>query len=132
MKTLIQIFFFLMTLLVAFSCNKIRVTDLTYEGYIYKDTVNSPPYPGIQITLEGCGSCDSDRLWDCPPGGGCSRITIGQSTTDASGHFSIKGKEVSSHTYFVYTSSKYHDYINISGCSEKDLNTNAYTRLLKK
>ncbi|HKC68550.1 MAG TPA: hypothetical protein VKG26_09980 [Bacteroidia bacterium] len=74
------------------TCGKQKLfEDVTWEGHVY-DSIGNPA-KGITMTLNGCDQ-DPDHSAACN-----NPFTIGTSTTDASGHFYIKGKAARSYWY---------------------------------
>lgn len=74
------------------TCGKQKLFEtVVWEGYV-RDTTGKP-IQGVTLALEGCNQ-DADHSAGC-----ASPFTIGTSTTDASGHFYIKGKAASSGWY---------------------------------
>ena len=74
------------------TCGKQKLFEtVVWEGYV-RDSVGKP-IQGVTLALEGCYQ-DADRSAGCG-----SPFTIGTSTTDATGHFYIKGKAARSGWY---------------------------------
>jgi len=96
MKTLKRLFIIAIFLGLVFlntTCGKQSLfSNVTWEGHVY-DSIGNPA-KGITLVLDGCYQ-DADHSAGC-----ASPFTIGTSTTDASGHFSIKGKAATSGWYW--------------------------------
>jgi hypothetical protein len=80
-------------------CKKKLFKKITFEGVVYDHKTNGVPVAGIKVTLKACGGGSGDKVMTCS----YDQFTIGEATTDASGHFYIHNKAASSDVYFVYT-----------------------------
>lgn len=126
MKSLSKIFLLSILIGITFlttTCGKQKLfKNVVWEGHVYDST--GKPYQGITLSLEGCDQ-DPDHS------GGCTGpFTIGTSTTDASGHFYIKGKAARSYWYSPVISGingmYWNSYLPIQA---NELSTSHYTEI---
>ena len=118
MKTINKLLLFAIIVVIVITsstCDKSPIYYITYEGHIY-DTIGGSPASGIHIILRACQSGNGDKNSSCYT---CTRIDIGDATTDASGYFKIRDKRPINRQYFVYYSNKYIDCISDSDLSNK-------------
>jgi protocatechuate 3,4-dioxygenase beta subunit len=101
MKILSKIFFVLILLGFTFlntTCNKKAFTKITWQGYVY-DTINGKPVEGVWISLNACDAGDSHEE--------CSFFRVGQSVSDAKGHFYIHNEAARSNRYEISVNGLY-------------------------
>lgn len=102
------------------TCKKIWFSGLVYSGNV--TDLHGNPVQGVLVTLNACGGGRADE-WQLACWG--HQIEIGNSTTDASGHFSIHGRKSRINSYFVIVSHNNVNYgINPDGLNENQLSSN--------
>ncbi len=93
-------------ILLAINCTTSKTTDadLIYQGSVYDK--NNVPVPGISIVLGTCAGGSADQ-WSS----GCvqNQFIIGTATTDAHGHFIIKGKQSKINDYWPKINGMYYN-----------------------
>jgi len=106
---------FIITLLGFFflnnSCKKSWLKKVTYEGHVY-DTIGGQPVKGVWIYLAAC----SGKLQDQQ----CNYYIVGQSQTDAEGHFYIHDDAAMSDIYCVSTDPSHFLVFGVSAATLKE------------
>jgi hypothetical protein len=93
MKTTTKLFLFVILLGIMFlttTCNKRAFAKVTWQGTVW-DSLGGKPVQGIWVTLIACNAGDGEDQ--------CDYYTVGQSITDASGHFYIHDDAARSNRY---------------------------------
>lgn len=115
-----HLFFLLIIGAVCSSCTKEKYfSKLNYEGIVVDNNEN--PVQGVTVILDACGGGSADAAHYCPN----NKYRVGSSTTDASGHFNIKGKESRGNNYFVTILGQV--TINPYSCTKDGLPTKLYS-----
>ena len=92
-------FIFCFTGLLLFTCSKQKRNEyVTYEGTVF-DTLGANPVANVVVKLYGC-SCGGDQSETCARSG--CKFYMGESTSDANGHFSIHEKASRVNSYFIF------------------------------
>jgi hypothetical protein len=123
MKFLSKVFIPILLLVIIIlntNCEKKIFSKVTYEGYLY-DTIGGKPIQGVWIVLQ---ACDAPNTQD-----ECDNYTVGQSVTDASGHFYIHNDAARSNRYSVEINGTFNGTFLTT---EDDLKTNQLTTLYLK
>jgi|ERR1700741_3657038 hypothetical protein len=80
------------------TCNKKAFTEITIQGYVY-DTIGGKPVKGEWVSLDACVTGDSRDQ--------CNYFRVGQSVSDAKGHFYIHNEAATSNRYSIYVNGNF-------------------------
>jgi len=89
---------FILVILGHTGCRKKMFSSIVYEGVVY-DTLGGVPVAGVKVELAACKSKE-DGLSQC------HAYTVGEATTDVTGHFKIEEKEARSNRYSIRAGNK--------------------------